>query len=80
MLAFSEALHTELSPDGVTVTALCPGAMRTEFLDGPGIEQGASRLPKQLWIDPKEAAKEGIRGLDRGAAWSFPESPTEREP
>ena len=66
VLHFTEALHAELAPFGVTVTALCPGAMRTEFLEGEGVEQGASRLPKQLWVDAAVAAEEGVKGLERG--------------
>ncbi|HEY1511990.1 MAG TPA: SDR family oxidoreductase, partial [Solirubrobacteraceae bacterium] len=31
VLAFSEALHQELGRHGVTVTALCPGPVRTDF-------------------------------------------------
>jgi hypothetical protein len=31
LLSFSEALHEELKPHGVTVTALCPGPVKTEF-------------------------------------------------
>ena len=46
VLSFSEALHTELAPSGVHVTALCPGVMPTEFLEGAGLGEGASRLPE----------------------------------
>ena len=66
VLHFTEALHTELAPFDVTVTALCPGAMRTEFLEREGLEKGASRLPKQLWVDAAVAAEEGVKGLERG--------------
>ena len=66
VLHFTEALHTELAPFDITVTALCPGAMRTEFLEREGVERGASRLPKQLWVDAAVAAEEGIKGLERG--------------
>ncbi len=31
VLSFSEALHRELKPKGVRVTALCPGPVDTEF-------------------------------------------------
>ena len=48
VLNFTEALHTELAPSGVYVTAFCPGVMPTEFLEGHGVEQGAARLPKKL--------------------------------
>ena len=33
VLSLSEALHEELAPHGIAVTALCPGATRTEFAD-----------------------------------------------
>ncbi|MEM7570845.1 MAG: SDR family oxidoreductase [Pseudomonadota bacterium] len=33
VLSFSEALHDELSPHGISVTALCPGLTKTEFSD-----------------------------------------------
>lgn len=31
VLSFSEALHEELKPQGISVSALCPGATQTEF-------------------------------------------------
>ena len=36
VLSLSEALHEELKPHGVKVTALCPGPTRTEFGDVAG--------------------------------------------
>src|SRR5215210_8951576 len=37
VLSFSEALHRELAPHGVRVTALCPGPVPTEFQARAGI-------------------------------------------
>jgi short-subunit dehydrogenase len=34
--SFSEALRMELSPHGITVTALCPGPVATEFFEVAG--------------------------------------------
>src|SRR6266508_3195786 len=35
--SFSEALHHELKPKGVRVTALCPGPVETEFMARAGV-------------------------------------------
>ena len=40
VLSFSEAIRTELRGSGVTVTAVCPGPVRTEFTEVAGFEQG----------------------------------------
>jgi hypothetical protein len=71
-LSFSEALRSDLVGTGVTVTALCPGPVRTEFMDGPGIEAGASRLPGPMWVDAAAVAEQGVRGLDRGRRTVIP--------
>ena len=42
VLSFSEALHQELKPKGVRVTALCPGPVPTEFQARAGINQEIS--------------------------------------
>ena len=45
-LAFSEALHHEVAGRGVTVTALCPGPVRTEFWQVAGDQPMKKTLPK----------------------------------
>jgi hypothetical protein len=65
-LSFTEALHGELKGTGVSVTALCPGPVRTEFMDDPGVQEGASALPGPMWVDASVVAERGIRGLERG--------------
>ena len=37
VLSFSEAIRTELRGSGVTVTAVCPGPVRTEFTEVAGL-------------------------------------------
>jgi short-subunit dehydrogenase len=65
-LSFTEALHGELKGTGVTVTALCPGPVKTEFMDDPGVQEGASSLPGPMWVDASVVAERGVRGLERG--------------
>ena len=43
VLTFSEALHQEVRGSGVTVTALAPGPVTTEFWDVAGWEAGGRR-------------------------------------
>lgn len=65
-LSFTEALHGELKGTGVTVTALCPGPVKTEFMDDPGVQEGASALPAAMWVDASVVGERGVRALERG--------------
>jgi short-subunit dehydrogenase len=66
VLSFSEALHQELSGDGITVTALCPGPVRTEFAEVAGIAKLESATPGFLWAGSDSVAEAGVRGLEHG--------------
>ena len=48
VLSFSEALHRELSGLGVRVTALCPGAVPTEFQSRAGLSLPAAARMLEL--------------------------------
>jgi len=65
---FSTALAGEVAPRGVTVTALCPGPVRTEFADVSGLgdlgEEGP--LPEAMWVDVEEVARIGVDALEDG--------------
>jgi len=71
VLTFSEALHYELRGHGVTVTALAPGPVETDFWEiadwrvstGRSFEQ---TVPKPARISAEDAARAGVRGLDAG--------------
>ncbi len=64
VLSFSEALHQELKPKGVRVTALCPGPVPTEFQARAGIN--ATKFPRRLTRTAAQVAEEGYRGLKDG--------------
>jgi short-subunit dehydrogenase len=64
MLSFSEALHQELKPRGVRVTALCPGPVDTEFQARAGMPEGY--FPKFMSRSARRVANDGYDGLMRG--------------
>ena len=62
--SFSTALAEELQGSGVTVTALCPGATRTEFQQRAGMED--VRLLRFGVLDAERVAEIGYRALMAG--------------
>jgi uncharacterized protein len=71
VLTFSEALHHELRGRGVTVTALCPGPVSTDFwqVSGWEVKGGQSferAVPRPAWITAEQAARAGVQGLASG--------------
>jgi short-subunit dehydrogenase len=72
VLSWTEAVHTELARRGVTVTALCPGPVKTEFQDVADAHDFAASLPKPLWVDSAKVAESGLRALERGARVATP--------
>jgi short-subunit dehydrogenase len=64
-LRFSEALHTELRPHGVAVTAVCPGFVRTEYIAVAGLAQAAAQAPAWIFEEPRDVAEHALHALDR---------------
>src|SRR5271165_2131986 len=62
-VSFTEALHEELKPRGVRVTALCPGPVPTEFLARAGINHEWFPV---LTRSVESVAKDAYRGLKTG--------------
>ncbi|HEV2074627.1 MAG TPA: SDR family oxidoreductase [Thermoleophilaceae bacterium] len=66
VLSFSEALSEEVRGDGVTVTAVCPGPVRTEFGESGGFGGADDRIPGPLWLSAGKVAADALDGLERG--------------
>jgi len=64
--SFSEAVHSELSGTGVSVTSLCPGFTKTEFEQAAGAEDAASKLPGFTWMESDVVARQAIDGMLAG--------------
>ena len=70
VLSFTEALHEELKPHGISVSALCPGPTRTEFGAVAGFgEKGAF---DRYSADAASVVRAGLEGLDRNRAVVVP--------
>ena len=80
VLTFSEALHQELHGRGITVTALCPGPVSTDFwqisgLGGAGRQDVRAGGPASLPGSPPRTLRAPVSaGSQPGAAWSCPGS------
>ena len=72
VLSLGEATHAELSGAGVTVTAVCPGPVKTEFADVAGIGDSEERVPGFVWTAGRGRRQGGGRGRRARAAraWS----------
>ncbi len=67
---YSEALANELHGSGVTVTALCPGWVRTEFHERAGIR--TSSIPDWVWVSADECVAAALADAARGRVISVP--------
>ena len=67
---FSESLHLQYAPLGVTVTALCPGFTRTEFHARAGMD--VSGVPRPLWLRADQVVRVALDDLDAGRPLSVP--------
>ena len=66
VLSLSEATHAELKGKGVTVTALCPGPVKTEFVEVAGVGGAEDSLPEMFWTDVDFVARAAVEGADNG--------------
>jgi uncharacterized protein len=70
VLSFTEALHEELKPHGIRVSALCPGPTRTEFGKVAGF--GERSALKRMSMEPEPVVRAGLDGLEANRAVVIP--------
>lgn len=66
VLGISQSLDMELKPQGIHVTALCPGFTRSEFHDTMGTRDQADKLPGLLWQEADAVVREGWDAVMKG--------------
>ncbi|WP_408898743.1 SDR family NAD(P)-dependent oxidoreductase [Nocardioides sp. R1-1] len=69
--SFSAWAHQEYAAQGVSVMALCPGFVRTEFHERLGVDRDSS-APRLLWLEPDRLVRDALADFDRGRALSIP--------
>lgn len=67
---FSEGLAEEVRDRGVTVTALCPGWVRTEFHERAQV--ATTSIPDWIWVDAPTCAAKALRDTAKGKVISIP--------
>lgn len=67
---FSESLAGQLAGTGVTVTAVCPGFVHTEFHAAGDIDR--SSTPDFMWLPLEQAVSEGLAAAQKGRVISVP--------
>lgn len=73
LLVLSESASLEYAPQGITVTAVCPGLTRSNF--HAAMNQAAPRLPKLFWLEPERVVREALAAADTGKAVCVPSLP-----
>jgi uncharacterized protein len=72
VLSFTDALHEEMRGRGVTVTAVCPGPVRTEFGEQGGFGGADEKIPGPLWLEADKVARDAVRALENGDRITVP--------
>jgi short-subunit dehydrogenase len=74
ILLLSEAVNQEVKEHGVTVTAVLPGPVRSEF-QATNDAQFAERLPKAVWLTPDRVVRDALSAADKGKRAVIPGGP-----
>jgi len=70
--SFSEAVHSELAGTGVSVTALCPGPVHTEFGETAGVGHLEQSSPELAYVDAEKVAADAIDAMVHGRRTVLP--------
>jgi short-subunit dehydrogenase len=71
--SFSEALRMELRGTGVSVTALCPGPVHTEFESVAARPDGTRELaPEFTYVTPEQVVRDALAAVESDSAMIIP--------
>ncbi|HJT97241.1 MAG TPA: SDR family NAD(P)-dependent oxidoreductase, partial [Rhodanobacteraceae bacterium] len=66
LIKFSQALALENRRYGINVCALCPGFTLSEFHDVTGSRKNVAKMPRWIWLDAGDVARDGLDAVERG--------------
>lgn len=66
VLSFSRALHEEVKKNGIFVTAVCPGPVRTEFFDIAQMTGEVAFYKKIMMANPTKVVEQALRDSLKG--------------
>lgn len=69
-VSFARWANLRYRPRGVSVTAVCPGFVRTEFHERMGV--AVDGIPRALWLEAPQLVRLALRGIDRGRSVVIP--------
>lgn len=70
VISFSEGLANGLQGTGVSVHAVCPGYVHTEFHARAGIDM--AKLPSFMWLEVDDVVSQSLADVTRGKVISVP--------
>ncbi len=69
VLSFSRALRQEVKKQGISVTIVCPGPVKTEFFEAAGSE--VSPAKKRFMVESKDVVRKAMMDAKRGKELSL---------
>lgn len=70
IVSLSQWANLQYADAGVTVMALCPGFVRTEFHQRMGAR--SDNIPRWMWLRADKVVKAALKDVDKGKAVSVP--------
>lgn len=72
LISFGRWANVAYRKRGVSVTAVCPGFVHTNFHERLGLPPGEEGVPQGMWLTATDVVREGLRDAARGRAVSVP--------
>jgi short-subunit dehydrogenase len=78
VLWLSEAVHAEVADNGVTVTAVCPGPVPTEFQATNDADYLVDKMPRFTQVSAERVVTDALKAAEHGRASVVPGGPQVR--